>query len=91
MTTHPLAFSDSPSGGNSGCWNEVRSGDSIIDLISGRTGTLDECLHDGDALVTWDDGSFGTVKWCNLAPRRRVRVSGNRWEAILNDSQQVGI
>ena len=29
-------------------------------------GTADEFLHDGDALVTWDDGTYGTVKWNSL-------------------------
>lgn len=32
-----------------------------------RRGVLDEALQDGDALVTWDDGSHTTVKWCHLA------------------------
>lgn len=80
---HPLAFPERRSGGNSGAWNEVRSGDHVIDLISGRTGTLDECLHDGDALVTWDDGTCGIVRWHNLAPSARVRITDKGWEAIL--------
>lgn len=32
---------------------------------------LDECLQDGDAYVTWDDGTFGTVKWNHLSPERK--------------------
>jgi hypothetical protein len=82
---HPFAFKHPrPSGGNSGAWNEVHAGEHVINLIDGQTGMLDECLHDGDALVTWDDGSFGTVKWFNLAPVSKVRVTGDRWEAILD-------
>jgi hypothetical protein len=77
---HPLAIKNS-SGGNSGAWNEVRAGDHVIYLIDGRKGTLDECLHDGDAFVTWDDGTFGVVKWHNLAPSIKVKVTGDRWEA----------
>ncbi len=79
---HPFAFKNE-SGGNSGAWNEVHSGDEIIYLISGKTAVLDECLHDGDAFVTWDDGTFGIVKWYNLAPKSKVRITDNGWEAIL--------
>lgn len=80
---HPLAFPNK-SGGNSGAWNEVHSGDRIIYLIGGRTGVLDECLQDGDALVTWDDGSHGTVKWCQLAPQDKVEViNGQYWRVKL--------
>lgn len=76
---HPLAFKENKSCGNSGAWNEVQSGDEIICLIDGRIGKLDECLHDGDAFVTWEDGSFGVVKWYHLAPRDKVIVNGNNW------------
>jgi hypothetical protein len=78
---HPLAIK-SDSGGNSGAWNEVHSGDRIIYLIDGRTGILDECLHDGEAFVTWDDGTFGTVNWYHLAPRSKVKITENGWRAI---------
>jgi len=78
---HPLAF-ENKSGGNSGAWNEVKNGDHVIYLIDGRTGILDECLHDGDALVTWDNGEFGTVRWHHLAPVAKVKIVGDRWEAV---------
>jgi hypothetical protein len=78
--THPLAIKGR-SGGNSGAWNEVHSGEHVIYLIDGRTGVLDECLHDGDAYVSWDYGTFGTVKWFHLAPVSKVGVIGDRWEA----------
>ena len=81
--THPLAFPERRSGGNSGAWNEVHSGDKINCLITGRTGTLDECMHDGEAFVTWDDGTYGVVKWHNLAPRNKVEVTGDHWRAKL--------
>lgn len=70
---HPLAFKGNVSGGNSGAWNEVHSGDRVVYLIDGRAGVLDECLHDGDALVSWDDGTCGEVRWRNLAPERLVK------------------
>ena len=79
---HPLAVKGK-SGGNSGAWNEVHSGDHVICLVTGKIGILDECLHDGEAFVTWADGSFGTVKWRNLAPKVKVRIVGDHWEAIL--------
>lgn len=78
---HPLAIKGN-NGGNNGTWNEVKAGDHIINLIDGRTGTLDECIHDGDAFVTWDDGTFDIVKWHNLAPSAKVKITGNNWEAI---------
>lgn len=82
--THPLACwhpSGHKSGGNSGGWNEVHAGDHIIHLIDGYTGTLDECLHDGEAFVTRDDGTYHTTKWHHLAPSHKVRVfADGRWE-----------
>lgn len=78
---HPLAI-EGKSAGNVGAWNEVHAGDRIIYLIDGRIGTLDECMHDGDAFVTWDNGTFETVKWHHLAPTSKVRVTDDRWEAI---------
>ncbi len=35
----------------------------VIYKLDGRTGVADEFLQDGDTYVTWDDGTFGTVKW----------------------------
>ena len=68
---HPLAFPERRSGGNSGTDREVHSGERVIYDIDGRHGMLDECLHDGDAFVTWDDGTFGTVKWYHLRPETK--------------------
>lgn len=65
---HPFAIPGNRSGGNSGSPRQVSSGDRIIYDLDGRCGTLDECLQDGDAFVTWDDGTFGTVKWNHLRP-----------------------
>ena len=65
---HPLASPNNKSRGNAGSDREVRTGDRVVHTLDGRSGLLDECLHDGDALVTWDDGVFGVVKWCNLYP-----------------------
>lgn len=57
---HPLAIRGNQSGANGMC-----AGDRVRH-IDGRTGIADEFLHDGDALITWDDGTFGEVKWKNL-------------------------
>lgn len=84
---HPFAIADPSarqSGGNCGAWNEVHAGDYVIYLIDGRCGTLDKCLHDGDAFVTWDDGTFGTVRWYHLAPSAKVETTATGWKAILD-------
>lgn len=65
---HPLASANNKSRGNVGTVNEVKSGDRVIYTPDGRHGVLDECLHDGDALVTWDGGDYGMIKWCHLVP-----------------------
>jgi NOL1/NOP2/fmu family ribosome biogenesis protein len=44
---------------------DMKEGDRVR-YIDGRIGVADEFLQDGDALVTWEDGSSGTVKWNNL-------------------------
>lgn len=44
------------------------AGDRVRYTIDGRTGVADEFTHDGDAFITWDDGTFGTVKWNHLEP-----------------------
>ncbi len=63
MKIHPFAFENNKSGA---CG--MKAGDRIVYVIDGRHGVADEFLQDGDAFVTWDDGTFGTVKWNNLYP-----------------------
>jgi len=58
---HPFAQTDKRNGANG-----MKAGDHVRYLIDGRTGIADEFLHDGDCFITWDDGSFGTVKWNHL-------------------------
>lgn len=58
---HPYAFEDNKSGALG-----MKAGDRVRYTIDGRTGVADEFLHDGDAFVTWDDGTFGTVHWNHL-------------------------
>ena len=55
---HPLASPNNKSRGNAGSDREVRAGERVVHSLDGRSGVLDECLHDGDALVTWDDGEL---------------------------------
>jgi hypothetical protein len=43
-------------------------GERVRYTIDGRTGVADEFLSDGDTFVTWDDGTFGNVKWNHLEP-----------------------
>jgi hypothetical protein len=60
---HPLALTGHPNGANG-----MKAGDRILYTIDGRTGIADEFLPDGDAFVTWDDGSYETVHWNHLLP-----------------------
>lgn len=64
--SHPLAFPGNKSGGVGADGNTIRAGQLMIHLPDYRNCTLDECLSDGDAFVTWEDGSYGTVKWKSL-------------------------
>lgn len=53
---HPLAFSPNKSG-----FYGIMSGDRIA--VGDRTGWLDEALHDGEALITYDNGEHDIVLW----------------------------
>jgi hypothetical protein len=44
----------------------MRAGDRVRYMLDGRIGRADEFLSDGDAFVTWEDGTYGTVKWNHL-------------------------
>lgn len=64
---HPHAFRDNNGGFIDGNDRKVTEGDLVeYKYENHRRGVLDEALQDGDAFVTWDDGSFGTVKWIHL-------------------------
>lgn len=58
---HPMART----GNRSGAF-DMNSGDRVVYRADGRHGVADEFLHDGDAYVSFDDGTFETVKWNNL-------------------------
>lgn len=60
---HPLAISGNKSGALG-----MRTGDHVRFVPERKTGIADEFLHDGDAYITWDDGTFGIVKWIHLVP-----------------------
>ena len=62
---HPLALTGHRNGANG-----MKAGDRVIYTIDGRCGVADEFLHDGDAFVTFDDGSYETVKWNHLLPEK---------------------
>jgi hypothetical protein len=61
--SHPLAITGHQNGARG-----MRAGERIVYILDGRTGTADEFLGDGDALITWDDGTSGIVKWNHLEP-----------------------
>lgn len=76
---HPFAFSQNDGGFTDGNDRLVVAGDRVEYRYEGhKRGVLDEALQDGDAFVTWDDGSCATVKWINLA-----KIPG---EALVPDS-----
>lgn len=62
---HPLATKGHRNGANG-----MKAGDRVKYTIDGRVGVADEFLSDGDAFVTWDDGTFETVKWNHLVPEK---------------------
>ena len=61
---HPLAFPN-----DNGCTTQhgekIHAGDVVV-LPDGRIATVDEILPDGDALLTFTDGTFGEAKWHSL-------------------------
>lgn len=63
---HPFAIADNRSGAN-----DLQAGDRFV-YADGRRGRADEFLQDGDAFVTWDDGTYGAVKWNHMRPEPKV-------------------
>jgi hypothetical protein len=61
---HPLAFE----GNKSGCFGDLKAGDRFVHALDMRTGIADEFMPDGNAFVTWDDGSYGTINWSFMYP-----------------------
>jgi hypothetical protein len=66
---HPLAIP-----GNRSAAFEMKAGDRVVSL-DGRRGVADEFLPDGDALVTFDGGTFGELWWNTLDARYRMKVA----------------
>lgn len=60
---HPHAIPENKSGAFG-----MKAGDKVRYTINNKTGIADEFLSDGDAYITWDDGSYGIVKWNYLVP-----------------------
>jgi hypothetical protein len=63
---HPYAIGPNAKVGASGAYG-MRSGGRVVHT-NGRRGCADEFLSDGDALVSWDDGTFETVRWNSIRP-----------------------
>lgn len=49
----------------------MRAGDRFVYDLDGRRGWVDEFLSDGDAFVTFDDGTHATIKWNHMSPESR--------------------
>lgn len=62
---HPLTFNTDTGA------NGMKAGE-IVQHRDGRKCRLDEALHDGDAFVTWEDGTWGETKWYQLEPMERI-------------------
>ncbi len=62
---HPAAIN--PRNGKNGAWS-LRSGDRFVYDIDGRRGWADEFLSDGEAFVTFDDGTWEVIKWNLMSP-----------------------
>lgn len=63
---HPHAFPN-----ESACETEhgrFKSGQAV--MVDGRPATLDEVLPDGEAFITFNDGTPATVKWNQLRASR---------------------
>lgn len=66
--THPLAFPRGTNGGTNKYGQRMEAGCRIRNPFSGKVGVADEFLQDGDTYVTYDDGTYDTVKWYHLEP-----------------------
>lgn len=60
---HPLATP----GNRSGAFG-LNARDRFVHDPDGRRGRADEFLSDGDAFVTWDDGTWDCVRWNQMSP-----------------------
>jgi hypothetical protein len=60
---HPFSLPMNADGGAM----DMRNGDIVRYDIDGRICRLDEAMQDGDAFVTWEDGTYDTVKWNHLS------------------------
>lgn len=70
LRPHPMSFG--PNGGISRGTNSLRAGERFIYTIDGRHGRADEILQDGDAYVTWDDGTWDCIKWNYMIPEKKT-------------------
>lgn len=58
-----MAFTQHPTGANN-----MMSGQSVLYLPDQRVCRVDEFTSDGDAFVTYPDGTYDLVRWRHLAP-----------------------
>ena len=69
INLHPLAIPNNRS--DAFC---LRAGDRFVYDIDGRHGTADQFLHDGDAFVTFDDGTWEIIKWNHMSPEPKGEI-----------------
>jgi len=68
---HPLALL----GHHNGALG-MKAGDRVVYRLDGRHGRADEFTSDGEAFITWDDGTYDIVKWKNLYPEAASTKEG---------------
>ena len=74
LSNRGFIFPRSKGGFTDSSGQSVSTGDVVKHNIDGRVGILKEALQDGDAYVSFTDGSNGNVKWNNL---EKVNVSSS--------------
>ena len=63
---HPLAIPGNKSGFTNAEGQRISEGDSVFCKSRSCRAVVDEVLPDGEVFVTFDDGTFGEVKWGDL-------------------------
>lgn len=66
--SHPFAIVGHRNGGTNKFGQTMEAGCRVRNPFNGKVGVADEFLQDGDAYISYDDGTFDTVKWYHLEP-----------------------
>jgi hypothetical protein len=83
---HPLAWRAMSGNGFDLGRGRFTGDDRIICTLNGKHGYMDEAMHDGDALVSYDDGTFDIVKWGHLRKEKPCSRRQQNGLAACKDS-----